>query len=106
MQKKLESVDEIHLPIWPEALLERIDVRSNPIGRGHLGEVIDDSPVDNVTEHCLDELSQHSHDLPPEPLVSFLQVKHLIHKQENDAEGNVVAGLGFKPGANFAVGHG
>ena len=57
-----------------------------------------------LTKHCFQNLPQHCHDLPPEPLVSLSQVKHLIHEEQDDSQRDVVDGrvVLLQDGANLA----
>ena len=51
--------------------------------------MLHDPPVDAVSKHGLDDLTQDGHYAASQPLVG-LQVKDLVHHQKHDAQRNVI----------------
>ena len=64
------------------------------LGGGDVAHEVHDPPVDDVPEHGLEDLAQEEHDAAAEPLVLAAQLEHLVHQQQQDAQGDVVVSLG------------
>lgn len=51
------------------------------------------SPVDGVSVRGPDELLQQVLDVPAQPLILLLQVKHLVHQQQHHPQRDVIIHL-------------
>lgn len=51
------------------------------------------APVNSVSICGFDELLKEVFNVPPQPLISLFQVKHLVHQQQHHPQRNIVIHL-------------
>lgn len=71
-------------------VLESTQVVGHLVWAGEGEHIVHNAAVDNISEHCSNNLPQQGNKPPSQPLIARLELKHLGHQQQHDAKWDVV----------------